>query len=185
MPLRILIQSQEKCKFNLKCINNTFLEAETLDRYLSDLWADTNIHFAGDSVNDVGVNLYGCLKQLYILKKENRNLKVLLSIGGWTYSSNLVAPAATSSGRSTFASSAVSLVRKFGLDGLDIDWEYPADETQAGNFVLLLQAVRGALDEYSNSLSTPYHFKLTVACPASPSNYEKLHLAEMDHYVYF
>jgi chitinase len=119
------------------------------------------------------------------LKKQDRNLKVLLSIGSWTYSSNLVAPAATSSGRSAFASSAVSLVQKFGLNGLNINWEYPADETQAGNFVLLLQAVRGALDEYSNSLSTPYHFKLTVACPASPSNYEKLYLAEMNHYIDF
>ena len=89
------------------------------------------------------------------------------------------------SGRSTFASSAVSLVRNLGLDGLDIDWEYPVDATQAKNFVLLLQAVRNALDTYGNSLSPPYHFTLTVACPAGPSNYEKLLIAEMDQYVDF
>jgi chitinase len=51
--------------------------------------------------------------------------------------------------------------------------------------VLLLQAIREALDAYGNSLSTPHHFQLTVACPAGESNYQTMHLARMNEYLDF
>jgi chitinase len=154
-------------------------------RSLSDEWADTEKRFPGDSTDETGTNLYGCLKQFYLLKQQNRNLKVLLSIGGSSYSSNFAVTASTASGRSTFASTVVTLIKNLGFDGLDIDWEFPSNDTESTNMVLLLQAVRESLDAYGDSLNTPYHFQLTVACPSSPSNYQTMHLADMDQYVDF
>ena len=151
---------------------------------MSDPWADTEIILAG-SVSSTGKSLHGCLEQLYLLKKQNRNLKVLLSIGGAEYSTNFAQPASTHSGRSKFASSVVSLIRDLGIDGIDISWENIASDIQADHFVQLLQAVRTALDAYSTSLSTHYNFTLTVACPVGPLHYKMLHLQEMAQLVDF
>jgi chitinase len=147
---------------------------------LTDTWSDTDKHYPNDSWNDVGTNLYGCLKQINLLKRKHRHLKLLLSIGGWTYSSNFAAPASTPAGRQTFASSAVELLKHVGLDGIDIDWEYPKSPEEGQHLVLLLQAVRSALDAYGSSLSTPHRFELTVASPAGEQNLKNMDLPAMD-----
>ena len=133
----------------------------------------------------MGTNLYGCLKQLNILKQKNRSLKVLLSIGGWTYSSNFAAPASTAAGREKFASSAVELIKNLGFDGIDIDWEYPKSATEAQHFVELVKECRRAMDAYNSMVGVNHHFELTAACPAGPQNYNNMNIHEMDQYLDF
>jgi len=99
--------------------------------FFTDTYADTDIHYAGDSWSENGTDVYGNVKQLQLLKAKNRNLKVMLSVGGWTYTNtdkHLDAPASTAAGRKKFADSCVDMIRNYGFDGIDIDWVSPLTE---------------------------------------------------------
>ncbi|KAI2784827.1 glycoside hydrolase family 18 protein [Daldinia loculata] len=149
----------------------------------SDPVVDLQKRYPDDSLSNRTANAYGAVKQLYIHKKWNRNLKVLLSIGGWNFSPKFITAAATDAARYKFATSAVKLVTDWGFDGIDIDWEYPANDVEKDNFVKLVQACRQAFDRYALLHGIRYRFTISVASPASPQNYEKLNLFAMNKYV--
>ncbi|KAI0817969.1 glycoside hydrolase superfamily [Xylaria sp. FL0064] len=130
-----------------------------------------------------GRNAYGAVKQLYIHKKYNRQLKVLLSIGGGNYSPKFAAATSTDMRRQTFAKSAVKLVTDWGFDGIDIDWEYPTNEAEKESLIKLVAACREAFDRYSFHNHLAYRFLVTVASPASPTNWKFVDLPQMDRYV--
>lgn len=79
-------------------------------------------------------------------------LRIVLSVGGWG-AGGFSAMAMTEAGRRAFADSCLRAVEQYGLDGIDIDWEYPcsdaagidADPRDRANYTLLLQALRQAL----------------------------------------
>ncbi|KAI8969989.1 chitinase [Mycotypha africana] len=159
---------------------------------LGDAWADTDIRFTQEKTVDgvvdgwkeVDEDLHGNFKQLALLKQRNRHLKVSLSVGGYTWSANFSAVAASPKARATFANSAVTLLKDLGLDGIDIDWEYPATSADADNYVLLLREVRAALDEYQLKFDpTDEKFLLSVAVPCGPEHYRLLKLERMAKYV--
>jgi chitinase len=93
------------------------------------------------------------LLRLVALKKTNPHLKIIISVGGWE-AEGFSDAALTDASRTVFADSAVALVRKYSLDGVDLDWEYPGQGVAAikyrtedkQNFTRLLKAIRGKLD---------------------------------------
>ncbi|EJD44962.1 glycoside hydrolase family 18 and carbohydrate-binding module family 5 protein [Auricularia subglabra TFB-10046 SS5] len=136
---------------------------------LSDTYADLEKRYPTDSWNDIGNNLYGCFKQLYLLKMKQRNLKVLLSVGGWTYSQNghfsFVNDATK---RANFITSAVRMVENFALDGIDVDFEYPTAGQKAG-FTALMAGLRAALDDLAARKGDRVPYLVTAALPAGIS----------------
>src|ERR1700727_2784109 len=58
---------------------------------------------------------------------RNPDLKILVSVGGWTWSKNFSDTSLTKESRKIFIDSAVDFVTKYDLDGLDIDYEHPND----------------------------------------------------------
>ncbi|HET8638200.1 MAG TPA: glycoside hydrolase family 18 protein [Acidobacteriaceae bacterium] len=62
---------------------------------------------------------------LNALKKQNPNLTILVSVGGWLGSGGFSDAALSAHSRKIFIDSVVSFLERYNLDGLDIDWEYP------------------------------------------------------------
>ncbi|KAM0573071.1 Endochitinase 1 [Verticillium nonalfalfae] len=148
--------------------------------FSADPWADTQKGFPGDNTTEPGNNAYGLVKQIYQKKIENRGLKVLLSIGGWTWSPKFPPIVADDKKRAQFVASAVKLITDWGMDGIDVDWEYPNTPALNKQCVILFQELRQALDEYSAKHANGYHFLLTFAAPAGPQNYGAFDFAAMD-----
>ena len=88
------------------------------------------------------------------LKKRNKDLKILISLGGWTWSKNFSDAVLTDTSNRNFSQSSVDIVAKYDLDGVDIDWEYPGmigdsnvfrpEDKQ--NYTILFKNLREQLD---------------------------------------
>ncbi len=120
----------------------------------TDSWADENL-LLGEINWQTNPPSYYPNTSLIDLA-HNNNVKVLLSIGGWTLSNNFPAIAADSNLRKNFAHSCKMLCEMYNFDGIDIDWEYPGYAPHNGtpadkiNYTLLLQAVRDSIDAFGS-----------------------------------
>ncbi|WP_051756542.1 glycosyl hydrolase family 18 protein [Kitasatospora purpeofusca] len=143
-----------------------------------------------DGVADDGWGkLRGNFNQLKKLKAKYPNLKVVVSLGGWTYSKYFSDAAATDASRQKLVKSCLDVWIKGNLpvyngaggdgvaagifDGIDLDWEWPGSpDGHAGNhysandkanLTLLLAEFRKQLNALGGS-----HKLLTAFTPADP-----------------
>ena len=151
----------------------------------------------------------GNFNQLRELKVKYPHLKILLSLGGWTYSKYFSDAAASSASRQKFVSSCINMFLKGNLptgisgdesggpaagaglfDGFDIDWEYPGVLGHVGNhygpqdkanYTLLMQEFRNELDSYGASVGK--HFLLTAAVPSGQDKIAQIQTNQVGNYL--
>ncbi|MET9297402.1 glycosyl hydrolase family 18 protein [Streptomyces sp. NPDC003077] len=147
-----------------------------------------------DGVADDGWGkLRGNFNQLKKLKAKHPHLKVVVSLGGWTFSKFFSDAAATDASRKKFVSSCIDVWIKGNLpvyngaggpgtgagifDGIDLDWEWPGAEGHPGNHysaadkvnnTLLIAEFRRQLDALGGE-----HKLLTAFTPADPVKIEQ------------
>lgn len=158
---------------NLNVINYAFADISSAGEVvLYDSYAAVEKSYPGDTWDQP---LKGNFNQLKKLKSRNPHLVTMISVGGWTLSGRFSDIALTNTSRQKFATSAIAFIRKYGFDGVDIDWEYPGGGGLASNvsrpedkrnFTLLLQELRRQLD--AAALADARKYYLTIAAPAGP-----------------
>lgn len=96
------------------------------------------------------------IERMVARKKTNPELKVLLSLGGWSGCETCSNVFYSKPGREEFAQSVKELTAYFKTDGIDLDWEYPVikgfpghiyREEDRENFTALLKELRMANGE--------------------------------------
>jgi GH18 family chitinase len=147
----------------------------------------THINYAFANIND-GLMVEGFkddpenYRVLHDLKNRNPKLKVLVSVGGWTWSGKFSDMALTAQSRKRFIDSAVAFLKRYQLDGLDIDWEYPGQKGMDNtyrpedreNCTALLAELRAALDD---------HYLLTMATQAADEWLEHTEMNKAQAYL--
>jgi chitinase len=155
--------------------------------YQKSFGSDISVDGTADSYN---MPIVGNFHQLQELKKKYPHLKVLLSLGGWTYSKYFSDAAASDASRKKLVSSCIDMFIKGNLpsqggyggpgtaagifDGFDIDWEYPASAgghtgnhytaADKQNYTALLAEFRSELDAQGQADGKTY--ALSAAVPA-------------------
>lgn len=159
---------------------------------IGDEWADLDIPYPGDLEGDG--NLRGNIHQLQLLKERYPHLKVMISVGGWTWSGNFSEASLTAESREKLVKSCIDLFikgeyGKFGthpgiFDGIDVDWEYPVGGGLAEgipedkqNHLLLMQEFRRQLDALTEETGKTY--ELSIASGAGPAVIANMELAQL------
>lgn len=150
------------------------MERTTDDIRLYDLLRLSHLNISFGLIDNASVTVAHLkrLDRIQLYKAVNPELRVNLSIGGWG-ADGFSQAAMTSDGRERLTSSAIDLVKKWGFDGIDIDWEYPCsnqaeiacDPADKQNFTLLMQSLRAALDAAGKECGK----KLELSCAVGGS----------------
>ena len=86
------------------------------------------------------------LKQI-VRDAHLHEVKVSISVGGWGWDAQFEELAADPASRSAFVQNLKAFVDEYGLDGVDMDWEYPDQGQSSQNFLALIKELRTAMPD--------------------------------------
>jgi chitinase len=162
-----------------------------------DAWADTDKRYTAsdgvspaDSWNDTS-GLFGNFGQFKKLRDSGKQMNIVLSLGGWTWSKNFSPAVSTETTRTNLINNIVNTLKKYPIfSGVSLDWEYVsndgvnygnvgniANSQDSANFVLFLQKLRSAFD--SNGMA---NFTIAMCCVADPAK-AKFEVEKMHQYL--
>ena len=108
-------------------------------------------HLEGNKIKIGSAEDSATIKKMVQLKVNHPDLKIMLSLGGWSGCKTCSDVFNTEDGREDFVLSVKDISTYFKTDGIDLDWEYPAIKGFPGhtyrpedkkNFTLLLKELR-------------------------------------------
>ncbi|MBS0011241.1 MAG: glycoside hydrolase family 18 protein [Bacteroidales bacterium] len=125
------------------------------------------------------------LRELILQKQRNPGLKVMIACGGWGGSGGFSDMAASADKRKIFVESVMDFIDEYGLDGLDMDWEYPGLPGMGNphrpedreNFTALMKELREAMD------ATGRHLTLTFAAAGWDKYFDNIESLEVMKYA--
>lgn len=153
---------------------------------LSDPWGDIEKPFEpslGTPEFDPGFK--GNLGEIAIMKHRNPKLRCQLSIGGAgdEITRNFQQIVKSEQCMRQFAGDCVELCRKYGFDGIDVDYEHPENASEGRGLLELLRHIRGCLDHFGQHINRPERFLLTVATSMGEWSATHLPLHEMNQVI--
>lgn len=143
----------------------------------------TNIYFHEDGTTNDQIK-----ENIKKLKEHNPKTKMVLAIGG--YGADGFSDASLDGNRYLFTESIINMVKELELDGVDIDWEYPAfhawntqkarpEDTQ--NFTSLMKELREKLYRLPHPKNKKY--LLTFASGTQDWYFQNVEVKKVEKYV--
>lgn len=127
-----------------------------------DILTHVNYSFAIPAkTGDTLIPLADDTKLIKLVKlAHEKNRKVFISIGGWGIGdgggddTRFHQMAETAAGRQRFVASTMKMVNAYNLDGVDLDWEYPDEDSKsADDYVSLVKALSAELRPLKKELT--------------------------------
>ncbi|GMR52434.1 hypothetical protein PMAYCL1PPCAC_22629 [Pristionchus mayeri] len=98
---------------------------------------------------------------------------MLFAVGGWDNSKHFSAIAADETKRRRFIESCAEFLKNTGVDGVDVDWEYPVTggahegvPADKENYVRLLRKLRERLDRLQQETGRTHRYAISLASAA-------------------